>query len=284
MRRWAAIGGLTLLAAAAYFAVRMWDAREVAVELVRPAVAEAQWEAYVAAVEAGETPAAAAAEPLVAAFAAVNAAELSAQTAGTDLGYIQASQAMQKAAWTFVQQRSAEEYVQVGRRQAFALADALAGLAAACGATPVSDCVRQSAEPAVAAYGRVGGRFVDFAEPAGFMRGNAVVDGQRPFIQALAVRHWMRWVQHEIDLSGYLRGEERAWYLRWRAEQQPNIPLAARLSALDELSGLAGYPAQLNAGVLLYHAGRFEDAAARFAQAKEGRAEGYLRMAERAGR
>ena len=78
--------------------------------------------------------------------------------------------------------------------------------------------------------------------------------------------------------------EERAWLLRWRVEYQPGGQVDEQVAAADELAVVAGYPVDLNAGVVLFRAGRYAEAARRFARSTHPRAVAYRRMAERAGR
>ena len=64
-------------------------------------------------------------------------------------------------------------------------------------------------------------------------------------------------------------------------EWQTQGDLNARLAAADELRAVEGYPADLNAGVLLAEAGRTAEARARFAKAGTARAKAYAALLPR---
>ena len=283
MRRGVALAGLTLLAvaAAAFFWWRAQAPTEVT--LMHPPLDGAQWTAYVARVDARPVPPAERVEPLLRAFSAANRAEARAADPSTDADYLRASAALRDAAWDFVEGRTADAYLDVGRRLGFRLLDLTAALLEACADRPLDACLAAGG-PAVDAYTEVGGRFVQHAAAAGLVERGRLVDGRLPLSQGLFLRHWMAWVAHRTDISGFAWPEERTWWLRWKLEFQADGRLDGRLAAADELGADATYPADLNAGVLLYQAGRFDEAAARFARSSLPQATAYRRMAERGGR
>ncbi len=277
----AAAVGLALVALAAGGFAVWWSSRTVEPALVHPSIEPAAWDAYVKRVQDGPEPPPNLAAPVLQAFADVNRAEAAAQgDPAEDLRYLKAAQAMREAAWHLYELRSADEYLQLGRRQAFRLSDAAARLLAHCEGQPLEACLAAGG-PAVVDYVDVGGRFVGHASRMGLVVDGRLVDARIPLLQAVFLQHWMAWVRHRADPSGFLWPAERAWWLRFKVELQTTAPVDERVAAADELRAFGDYPVDLNAGVLLYEAGRFADAARRFQRSPLPQAEAYRRAAAR---
>jgi hypothetical protein len=271
VRRLAAVTGLVLLGISLVVVYWLRTQRDVTVELVHPDVPAERWNAYMKAVSAARDPAKALA-PVVAAFEHVNRVEVAAVAA---LG---------EAAWQYAQRRSTEELLDLGRRRGLLLASRLD--------TYLEECARRRVEPgaslggddvATRAYVDAGGAFVRFAEHGGFIEGGKLRADRLPLMQALFVHHWVGLLNARIDLHDYVRADEREWLLRWRVEWQTGVPLERRLAAADALRRVKSYPADLNAGVLLYLAGRRAEAARRLEGLTSPRAVSYRRMALRDG-
>lgn len=265
-----------LIAATLAGAAWYWTQRAVPIELLRPPVPPATWQAYRRAVdEAQPVPA----DALVAAVVQTNRAEVA---AGADPrsspAFLAASNGVRMQAWQFVQRTSPEAYMQLGRQRGLALIDALEALLkwSADSDTSITDALSMpTPPPVVQTYIDLGGGFVRFAQDAGF-----IVDGTLqgvPFIQALFLRHWMAPLTQSMPLDAFVTRDERTWHLRWKVEAQAKGSLASRMAAADELRAVAGYPADLNAAALLYHAGRVDEARARLTQASGPTAKAWLR-------
>ena len=286
MRRVAAVTGLVLLGISLVVVYWLRTQREVPVELVHPEVAPERWQAYLEAVDGARDPAEAVA-PVAAAFERVNRAEVAADAAPgrlphQDPAYAAAVVALGEAAWQYAQRRSTEELLDLGRRRGLLLATRLDAY--------LEDCARRRVDPTAAldgtddttrAYVAAGGAFVRFAEQGGFIEDGKLRAERLPLMQALFVQHWMGLLSARISLHDYVRPDEREWLLRWRVEWQTGVSLDRRLAAADALRAVKGYPADLNAGALLYLAGRKGDAARRLEGLTTPRAVAYRRMALR---
>lgn len=246
-----------------------------AIELVRPPLASADWDRYRA--EVAKTTAPPKAEAFLATVIEANRAEVNAgpEPSGAPMLKI-AADALRVAAWQYAQRVTPEGYMRLGRQrgvQLIAALDALLEWCRAQGTTPVAALALEPRPAPVARYVDLGGGFVRFAEDAGL-----IVDGalkRRPFVQALFLRHWMAPLTQSMPLDAFTTPEERTWYLRWKVEWQTKGQLDSRLAAADELRAVKGYPADLNAGVLLAQAGRKAEARARFEKAGTARAKAY---------
>ncbi len=277
----AAAVGLALVALAAGGFAVWWSSRTVEPALVHPSIEPAAWDAYVKRVQDGPEPPPNLAAPVLQAFADVNRAEAAAQgDPAEDLRYLKAAQAMREAAWHLYELRSADEYLQLGRRQGFRLADAAARVLAHCGGAAIDACLAAGG-PAVVDNLDLGGRIRGHAPAAGLVVDGQLVDGRIPLLQAVFLQHWMAWVRHRADPSGFLWPVERAWWLRFKVELQTSAPVDARVAAADELRPFGDYPVDLNAGVLLFRAGRFAEAARRFERSPLPQAAAYRRAATR---
>lgn len=285
MPRPLAIFGLAVLVAGILL-LGLWRAQKpVDPEQLHPPIDAAAWAAYAAKLEARPAPPERAVRPMLEAFAALNRAEVASADPTADPRYAAAANRWRNAAADYVARRGAADFLDVGRRHGIRLAERLAGLLAWCDAQGLSlGAALELADPPppVAAYVDVGGGFVRFAADGGLMRDGRLIEERMPFVQALFVEHWVAPLRARVPLDGHVWPEERAWLLRWRVEYQPGGQLETRLAAADELATLPDYPADLNAGVLLYDAGRYAEAARRFARSSHPQAVGYRRMAERA--
>ena len=250
--------------------------RAAPLEMVRPPIAPATWQAYQDAVLAS-TPVDA--KLLTDAVALANRAEVGAGADPRNLpSFRAAASAVSTQAWQFVQRTSPEAFMQLGRQRGVALIAALEALLAWSAETGTSTddaLALPSPPPVVQTYIDLGGGFVRFAQDAGF-----IVDGKlrnAPFVQGLFLRHWMAPLTQSMPLDAFVTREERTWHLRWKVEAQTKGSLESRLAAAEELRKVMGYPADLNAGVLLYQAGRLDEARARLSKASGPKAEAYLR-------
>lgn len=285
MRRHLAIVGLTALVAGIVLLGVWRAAQDVDPEQLHPPIDPASWTAYLQQVRAITPPPERAVAPLLTAFAELNEAEVRSGDPGHDPLYAAAALRWRNAADDFVQRRGGADYLDIGRRQGMRLAERLARLLAYCDAHGLSltEALALPDRPeAVEAYVAVGGGFVRFAADGGLLRDGRLVEERLPFVQALFIEHWVAPLRGRVPLDAHLWPAERAWLLRWRVEYQRAGSLESRLAAADELAGVPDYPAHLNAGVLLYDAGRYAEAARRFAQSSHPQAVAYRRMAERA--
>ncbi|MEZ4470235.1 MAG: hypothetical protein R3F60_05405 [bacterium] len=205
------------LAVAGAAALALWLRPGPALTLIAPAIPAATWDAYVEAVRAAPAPPAP--EALLAAVAKANRAE----AAGRGPAAASAIAARAEAAWRYVQLRTPEAYVQLGRLQGLALQarlDALLGWCRAEGRA-VSEALAMDPPPQVVTdWLEVGGAFLQFAEDAGLVADERLVDAHRPFTQAIFLHHWLAPLRTRLPLEGYLRGDERTWFLRWKVELQ----------------------------------------------------------------
>lgn len=285
MRRTLAVVGLVVLIGA-LVAFGLWRrAQVVEVVALHPPVEAAEWAAYLARVRALDPGGEAVVVPLLQDFAALNAAEVASVDPAGDAGYAAAARAWRVSAARFVDRRGVEAFLDVGRRQGMRLAEKLAALLAWCDARGMApgEAVRLVDPPAVVAeYVAVGGGFVRFAEAGGLLRDGRLVEARLPFVQALFMEHWVAPLRGRAPVDEFVWPAERVWLLRWRVEYQPGGSVEERVAAADELRVVAGYPADLNAGVVLFGAGRFAEAARRFGRSTHPRAIAYRRMAERA--
>ncbi|MEZ4432378.1 MAG: hypothetical protein R3F65_08185 [bacterium] len=285
MRRTLAVVGLVALIGAVV-AFGLWR-RAQAVEVVplHPPVEASAWVAYLERVAALDPGREEVVVPLLQAFAALNAAEVASADPERDAGYAAAARAWVGYAAGFVERRGVELYLDVGRRQGMRLAEKLAALLAWCDARGVApgEAARMVDPPAVVRdYVAVGGGFVRFAEAGGLLRDGRLVEARLPFVQALFMEHWVAPLRGRAPVDEFMWPVERMWLLRWRVEYQPGGSVEEKVAAADELRVVAGYPSDLNAGVVLFRAGRFAEAARRFGRSTHPRAIAYRRMAERA--
>lgn len=287
MSRTLAVVGLVALIGA-LLGVGFWRrAQNVEVEPLHPVIEAAEWTAYVARLRALPVGPEGVVVPLLTSFAELNAAEVRSEDPPSDAVYSAAMRRWVGDAVLFAERRGADGFVNEGRRQGMRLAEKLAALLAWCDAEGVSprDAVRMVDPPGVVVdYIAVGGGFVRFAEQGGLLRQGRLVEARLPFVQALFVEHWIAGVRGRVAVDEQVWPEERAWLLRWRVEYQPGGQVDEQVAAADELAVVAGYPVDLNAGVVLFRAGRYAEAARRFARSTHPRAVAYRRMAERAGR
>ncbi len=284
VRRVTAVAGLVGLGVALVVAFWLRSQRDLPVVLLHPEIPAARWQAYLADVAKTRRPRDALA-PVAEAFRRVNQAEVAATgpLPTQDGRYVAAVTALHEAAWQFAQRRAPEELIEFGRRRGLLLADRLDAWLTECkrrGVDP-SDSLNADTQ-ATREYVAAGGLFVRFAEGAGFIDRHALHAQRLPMMQALFVHHWVSLLGARIDLSDFVRADEHEWLRRWRLEYQLAAPLDRRLEAADGLRNIGRYPADLNAGALLYLAGRYVDAARRLEGLTDPRAVSYRRMALRA--
>ncbi len=286
MRQTLAIAGLVALGLGLVVAFWLRTERDVTVELLRPPITSADFRDYAARVsQEGDTPP----QHMTALRSAIikrNRAEVIAMPNPTkDVAFLRAAAQLEETAWGFVQERGAAAYLQVGRREALTLVETVDGVLAYCRAE--SKSLKQVFDmmeppPIARAYVDQGGAFIRFAERGGFVEDLRLVPERIPMMVALFLQHWLGPLKQRMPQTAALWPIERVWWLRWRVEHQPDAPLERRLAALKELAKVKGYPARLNEGVLLYHAGRFKEAKVLFEQAGGPKGTAYARMAARA--
>ncbi len=285
MRRPLAILGLAVLVAGILL-LGLWRRdKPVDPAQLHPPLDVGAWSAYAERLQARPLPPERAVAPLLSAFAALNRAEVASADPAADTRYAMAANRWAHAAADYVARRGAADFLDVGRRHGIRLAERLAALLDWCDAQGISPgaALALEAPPApVADYIEVGGGFARFAAEGGLLRDGRLVDERLPFVQALFIEHWVAPLRSRAPLDAHVWPEERAWLLRWRVEYQPGGRLEDRLAAADELATLPDYPAHINAGVLLYDAGRYTEAARRFARSSHPQAVAYRRAAERA--
>lgn len=285
MRRILAVAALVALLAG-LAALTWWrSGRDVLVEQLHPPLEPVRYAAYLQRIEKSPPPPSSVVGPLLSTFAALNRVEVAADDPPSDPAYLEASGRWRRAALAHVQRRGGADFMLIGRRHGLVLAERLAALLTWCERTQVeiSAALRMDdPPPVVRSYIDIGGGFVRFAEQGGLMRNGRLIEQRLPFVQALFMAHWTAALQGAVPIDDHLWPAERRWLLRWRVEYQPGGQLQTRLDAADELSTVPDYPSHLNAGVLLYDAGRYREAARRFTRSRHPRAVTYRRMAERA--
>jgi hypothetical protein len=287
MNRRAAIAGLLGIGLSIPLATWIYAQRSAEIRLLRPPIEATTWTRYAASIDRDvEDPQIA---RVVEALATSGRAEVAAHRAGRppeeDPALAAAAAKLEAAATGFVDVYGAEAYVDAGRRLAFEFHEALEGLLAharAEGSSP-TEVLGQGAEP-VQRYVAIGGGFVFYAERGGFVRDGALNPDLRPMLQAVFLDHWMRPAWRRLNPATALRAEEYEWLLRWRLEWQSTGELDRRLEAADALRGVPGYPADVNAGVLLFQAGRHAEALVRFQKDNRPEAVAYARMAKKLAR
>ncbi len=284
MRRTLAGIGLVLLAVAAV-GLTWWRAqRPVEVRLAHPEVATARWAAYVDLVRARPVPDSDASRAVLDAFIALNRAEYAAQRAGTpDAPPVAVARAaLVEAQVRYDQARGAADLVQLGRWQGMRLTEHLSDLARAAArarVSPVAWVAAHGDDPVARAAIDVGGPLLSQLSQGGFLGEGGLDPARLPLLQAVFIQRWITPIRRRRPLDAHLSGDELEWLMRWRVEHDRQGRLADRVKAADALAQIPGYPAQLNAGVLLYRAGRYADAAARFKRSEARRAATYLRAA-----
>lgn len=294
VRRALSILGLVLLAAAAVAVAVWYGHRDEPVEILHVAIPPEEMAAYRAALQANPRPPVAADAGLLAAFEAMNRAEAEAlvRTARhTDAGPSEQSQALaviqwEKTAGDFVQEASPELFADLGRRQGLRFLETTRAAVALCtqARLDLEKCLVERAEtPEVQAHVALGGQFLLHAVRAGLVvqeNGAFHIPADRePYLQAVFLDHWTRAVRETYAPEALLTAQEVSWLNRWKAEWQLEGAADRRVAAALSLRHVPGYPAELNAGVLLYHAGRYAEAAEHFARAPESIAALYRRLA-----
>lgn len=185
-------------------------------------------------------------------------------------------------AQAWIDLRGPEGYVELGRHQGLALWESLPAVLTAAeteGVTPAAMIQRASPPPDVARYIAAGGGFLHFAETGGFVVGGRLVEEMAPLAQGLFMDHWLAPMRSKAAVDGQLRAEERRWLYQWRVEHQQGGHPARKLAAVEALSRDPAYPADHNAGVILFQAGHYAEAAARFERSQQPHAQTYAAMA-----
>jgi hypothetical protein len=262
---------IALVAAAAALFL-LWDRPGPArvVEPARTAIDQAAWRAYVKRVTAATTPAGPEVVAVTEAMAAVNAIVARLGTdALVDDGYRRAGKTFRDEARRWIELRGPEGYVGLGRKIGLTLLARIPPVleeAEMSGAPLETFLARAEPSPAVAAYIEVGGGFLRSAGREGFVRHGALVDAMAPLLQGLFMDHWLAPLRDVAAVDGQLRPEERRWLYQWRAEYQRQGSPKRKLAAIDALARGGDYPAHLNAGVVLFRAGRHAEAVDRFSR------------------
>ncbi len=304
MRRLLPLLGFALLALAIVGGAWLYGHRDGPVELVHVPIPAAEFEAWRKALETTPRPTVEFDATARAAWEALHRAEVEVQAAteasgeaagGAKAGLAEApSVGALAAAWestasNALQDATPELFVDLGRRLGLEFVDAFAALLETCATArlPVSRClVAQADRPEVARYVALGGLFAEFAVRGGFAEVKDAVlvrrPGTEPMLVAVFLDNWVRAVRASHPAEGLLSPLEQAWLNRWRAEWQLDGNPDRRVAAALALRHIAGYPAELNAGVLRFHAGQFAEAAEHFGRATEPVAVHYRRLAESA--
>ncbi len=322
MRRPFVLVAFGLLAGGLVSASWWYVHRVAPVELLHVALAPDAFARYTANIQAQPVPDIAANQPLLEAFFGLNRAEVEAansqqgakpvgrqpgglptperaEGASPEPGGLPASEsglALRATAWEsavelYLNENTPDLFVALGRKQGLLFVDALGKLLAFCGSTNLTPerCLAERGDaPAVQAYVPLGGLFVQMAPRGGLMErvedGAAwrIVPGREPLLLAVFLDHWGRAARRSQPVEGFFTADEVAWLNRWKAEFQLEGAVEKRVAAALELSTEPGYPAELNAGVLLYSAGRYAEALPHFRRAKEAEGALYARLAESA--
>ena len=259
------------------------------IALLHPPLPVHEWSDYVARLASTPLPAVPEIASLRAATVRRNRAEAQALGVGVsppdDPVYRAAAQAWQQAADRFVQLHGTAAMLQVGRFEGLRLAEALPPVLARARTDAERDglLVAESPSPDVQACIDLGGGFLHFVGRGGFLddRG-ALREDLRPLLQAVFLGHWGAPLKPRHNLDPQWHTAERAWLSRWKVEWQTDGSLESRVAAADQLRAAAEYPADLNAGVLLFEAGHIDAAMERFGRSTAPEAARYLRIAEKA--
>lgn len=262
------VASLVLLGGLGVAASFLWTHRDAEVQLQHPPLDPDAWTRYTAALRATPPPTGPQVDAVRAAFRAANQAEVAAgANPEKDVVFLAAVQTWERAALTLTQTLDTRAYFDLGRWEGQNLIQALDGFLNHCRDRKLSpaDCLAAEPWPApVRAYVDAGGAFVRFAERGGFIADGRLVEPLIPLLQAVFLQHWGSVLRRRVQVLNYLQPIEIEWRDRWRLEWQSDAPLERRLAAADQLRHVAGYPADLNAGALLFQAGRYAEAAARF--------------------
>ncbi len=246
----------------------------------------AAWAKYRAAAIGRTAPSGPLAEKTVAASAQVNALEARlGRAALKSPDYHRAVKRFRAAARAWIELEGPEAYVALGRHQGIALWSSLPAVLAAArtaGVAPGVIIETAASPPGVVEYIALGGGFLRFAESGGFIKGARRVDGMAALAQGLFMDHWLAPMRAETAVDGQLLPDERRWLHQWRVEYQRGGDADRKLSAIAALSRGASYPADHNAGVVLFRAGRYAEAAARFEMSAHGDAAALAAMARTA--
>jgi tetratricopeptide (TPR) repeat protein len=261
--------------------------REVPVTMVHPGVPPAHWQTYVQGLQGSAPSSGGPMVPLMRAWKALNRAEVAAmlnkQPPTEDAAYRRALSAFELAAVAYEQERGGHALMQVGRWEGLRLIEAIRDLLkyAKHRGAPAETLLAAKADP-VQVYIAVGGGFVYYAQRAKLVEAGVLVEARLPMLQALFMEHWQGLLRQRRPLDAQVKPRETEWLMRWRLEFHQNAPVEARLAAAHALDSLEDYPAQLNAGVVLYQAKRYAEALDRFRRSKARLAPVYARMARRA--
>lgn len=287
MNRRAAIAGLLGIGLSIPLATWIYAQRSAEIRLLHPTIDATAWTRYAASIDRSvEDPQI---DRVLEAMATSGKAEVAAHRAGrppeADPTLAAAAAKLDAAATGFVDVYGAEAYVDAGRRLAFEFHEALEGLLAHARAegSSATDVLGQGVDP-VQRYVAIGGGFIFYAERGGFLRDGALNPELRPMLHAVFLDHWLRPARRRLNVQTALRAVEYEWLLRWRLEWQSTGGLDRRLEAADALRGVPGYPADVNAGVLLFQAGRHAEALARFQKDNRPEAVAYARMTRKLAR
>jgi len=181
--------------------------------------------------------------------------------------YHRAVKAFRDAARAWIELDGPEGYVALGRHQGIALWASLPrvlALARAKGVRPGVLIASTSPSAPVVEYVARGGGFIRFAQSGGFLSDGVRVDAMAPLAQGLFMDHWLAPMRSRSAVDGQLRPEERRWLHQWRVEYQSGGDADRKLEAIEALSRGHDYPADFNAGVVLFLADRYAEAEARF--------------------
>lgn len=278
-----AMSGLVLLGALVIIGGLLWSRRDVDVVLQHPPLDVRAWDAYTAELKGTPPPTGAMVDAVRAAFREANRAEVAAgPIPNKSVPYLGAVQQWEQAAWTLAQGLETRTYFQLGRWEGLRLIEALDDFLTHCagaGLAPIP-CLegRDPPEP-VRAYIDAGGAFVRFAAKGGFIQDGKLVSERIPLMQAVFLQHWGGLLRQRINVHAHFTPQELRWLLRWRVEWQSEAPVDARVEAAEQLRSVPDYPADLNAGALLFQAGRFADAAKYFERVDTPLGHKWLRAA-----
>jgi len=160
----------------------------------------------------------------------------------------------QAAAWQFVQRTTPDLYVDIGRYRAQLFLSALD--------RRIRDKKSLQADltnPDDAEYLGLVGAFTTHALGDGWQPVK-LTPIQRCMFQSLFVKDWSEALSTRMAMGDYLKPAEHYCLLRWQVEMNQGGALSTRLQAVQGLEKSPGYPATYNQAILLWNAGRRDEA------------------------
>ncbi len=252
-----------------------------------PELPAADWQAFKAEVATHPITASESLDRLLAAAKAKDRLEARLAVKGTDprldADYIMAHSALQNAALDHAHFRAPEEFTRVGRARSIQMIQRFEALLAWCrkeGTTPKAALALDPWPPVVAQAVELSGSLALFGEQSGLLDGARPVGQFQPLLHGIYMEQWIGLTQRKFPTRPFITSKERQWFLRWQVERNQGGSVESRVKAAEQLKKVPGYPAELNAGVLLFNGGFTAKAAQHFARSKHPKAAEYAKTAQ----